>query len=212
MNQTRSATVLEPLGVAPDRSERSSRPRLVVFVPAVGEAALLAARIHALAQSRNMAVRLVGVSSSASAESDLRRSVARLSAFLRDAGSPAETVRLGGAASTLQLRACLESQDVIAICLEGLAPAQAFAWMKTVGGIPGGPIYVFGPTEDRPALGTGFVRKIAPWAGSVAVILGFLWAQMRLVAAGSNPAQQMLLFLSLPAELALIWLCNSLLN
>lgn len=48
------------------------------------------------------------------------------------------------------------------------------------------------------------------WAGSIALILGFLWLQMKLIQSPSDPAYTTLLYLSIFAEAGSIWGWNSL--
>jgi len=51
---------------------------------------------------------------------------------------------------------------------------------------------------------------VMAWTGSIGIILGFLWLQVKTDPSSSNWMGTFLLMLSIPVEIWLVWIWNSL--
>lgn len=211
MNTTHAPVIPEQMTVVARELEQPSAEagRLVVVVPDVGEVALLAGRIHEVAQARGQSVRLIGIPSESVPEIELRRKLALLAAFLRDAGSPVETRVEAGPDWAMGLRFLLNDQDLLACCTatnpqrgtQPLADLLASKFERSV--------YAFEDGDYLSLPSTNVLRRLAPWLSSIGVIVGFLWLQIQVSQLINATASTVLLLLTLPVEIGLIWLCNS---
>ncbi len=211
MNRTRTSTNPQSLSVAPATAPAPGAltPRLVVVVPHVTEAALLAGRIHGIARARGAHVLLIGVAPDPALETELRRELALLAAFVRNAGTHAE-VRVERDLEWLSgFRYLLGDHDMLACCA-GNSPHQTRqTWADVLSTRLSRPVYVFGQADLAQSPGVGRLRGLLPWLGSIVILLGFLWLQIQLSQHAGSAADTTVLMLSVPIEVGLIWLCNS---
>jgi len=176
----------------------------------LGEVALLAARIHDVAKERGQDVRLIGVPSEGMPEVELRRQLALVAAFIRDAGTKVETRMEHGPDWMTGLQFRLSEQDTLACCVGNPLPVGRRPLTDVLASHFEGPVYAFEDSGQPAYPRTNLLTRLMPWLGSIAVILGFLWLQIRASQYLSSGASTAVLLLSVPVEIALIWLCNSL--
>jgi hypothetical protein len=182
---------------------------LVVVIPSLGEAALLAGRIHDLARTRGMGVLLLGVASKLEAEDELRRRLALLAAFIRNMGVQVEVSVEPDADRLRGLRFALGEGDVLACCVDASGRGAGASWADLLSSELQRPVYVFEQSGYSGESTGGLLGRLAPWLGSLAILVGFLWLQFQVSQQGENLLDTALLVLSVPVEIALIWLCNS---
>jgi len=211
MNTTNSQIEVRdvPIMAPTPSSPPSSTGRLVVVLPGVVEPAFLARRILRAAGDRE--VMLLGICPYPVHEAELRRALALLAAFIRNAGTAVD-IRLERGQGWLQaLSAHVSDDDLLACCIETDSRASGRPLHDILSAAFRMPVYVFldPETEDEPAKGIG--HRLAPWLASLAVILGFLGLQITLTRSTDEAAKTLLLLLSLPVEVGMIWLCNALL-
>lgn len=196
-------------GIAPP--EEMVRPavaagRLVVVIPDVSETAVLASRIQSTAQGSWPDVLLIGVASPFVSADELRRKLTLLAAFLQNAGTKARVRVESNLDGILGLQPPLTDGDLLACCVDTSVPNVGNQFVELLGNRLRRPVYVFmdsgRPRLPRPSL----VARLAPWLGSIAVILAFFWLQVRFMQAADSTGW---IVISIPVEIGLIWLCNS---
>jgi len=200
-----SLTVLAPTAPA----QAGPAGRLVVVVPSIGEAGLLAGRIHEVARDRRLDVLLIGLAADFASEVELRRKLALLAAFMRDAGTQVEVRLEGGPDGLRGLRFVLTDRDHVACCLDASQRGSRPSWAELLASQLQRPVYVFEESGYAESPNTSLIARLAPWFGSLAIIAGFLWLQLQVSQQGENLVDTALLVLTVPVEIALIWLCNS---
>jgi hypothetical protein len=200
-----SPTTLAPTAPA----QAGPAGRLVVVVPSVGEAGLLASRIHEVARDRGLDVVLIGMAADYASEAELRRKLALLAAFMRDAGTQVEMRLEGGLDGLRSLRFVLSDRDHVACCVDASQRGPRPSWAESLASQLQRPVYVFEEAGYADSPNTGLIARLAPWFGSLAIIAGFLWLQLQVSQQGTNLMDTALLVLTVPVEIALIWLCNS---
>jgi hypothetical protein len=211
MNTTQAPVIAEPITVVPPAlQQRSAAPgRLVVVIPDVEQAALLAGRIHEVARAHEQDVALIGVPSGSVPEVELRRKLALLAAFLQDAGTRAETrfesspnwlMRLGLSLNDQDLLACRVANDQSS-GRQPLTDLLASRFERSV--------YAFEDVDYDVPPRTNLLARFAPWLASIVVILGFLWVQVQASQHLVGLASTILLLISIPVEIGMILLCNS---
>ncbi len=184
-------------------------PRLVVVVPDVTEAALLAGRIHGVARARGAHVLLIGVAPDPATETELRRQLALLGAFVRNAGTDVE-IRVERDLEWISgFRYLLSDHDMLACCTGNSPHESRQTWADVLSARLSRPVYVFEQADQAHVPGRNRLAGLLPWLGSIAILLGFLWLQIQLSQHGGSAADTTVLVLSVPIEVGLIWLCNS---
>jgi hypothetical protein len=184
--------------------------RLVILVPDIWEAAPLASRIHEVAEGRRQDVLLLGMVSDLQPEAVMRRKLTLLSAFLQDAGTKVQVRVKDSQLWIRDLESILGDADLLACCESDRGPGISGQWAETLGNRFHRPIYVFADQGMPQAPRRSVLYSVAPWVGSVVIILGFLWLQISLNRASGSGSASALLYGSVPAEFGLIWLLNAL--
>ena len=214
MNTIDAPAIARPLTAASPEDITQARAvgRLVVVVPDVGEPALLASRIHQMAQARRQDVLMIGVASQFLSEAELRRKLTPLAAFLQDAGTMVQIRVERGLDWIPGFQSLLGDNDLLACRVDEDLPAAWERGMELLATRLGRPVYTItdcgSPSPHRPRL----AARLAPWLGSIAIILGFAWLQIGLGQRGDDPVTMAWLLLSVVVEVGLIWFCNALLG
>jgi hypothetical protein len=175
----------------------------------LNEAGFLARRIHDLADVHRSSVLLVGASTGSTSETELRRQIAIVAAFLRDAGTRVEMRLEHGSGWLDGMRFLLSPGDLVACCAAADVLAARTGLPNRLAEQLRRPIYLIEAPRRVTSRRPNVLRMASPWIASAAIILGFLWLQMRLSQSGAGVETSALLVLSIPLEIALIWLCNA---
>ncbi len=227
MNQLHSDMQIE--SVAPARTYNvagsTGSARLVVVIREADEEALLAGRIQELARARGLPVLLVGIARDASAEATLRRSLVTIAAFLREANTVAGRSLRGSNAAMepdvhiecgrdwlSKVRAMLRPGDVLACYSEEQTGVFERPLSDILSAGSGMPIYAFSGLRAEQGRRQSRLAQASSWAGSLASIGGFLLLQARIVTTVGGWLQSVLMLATLAAEVAVVWLVNSLIG
>ena len=211
---------MNKLDVSPHALEFSpasfSRPqparRLIVLVPeAEVDTALTARKIWELANALECRVQFLGLSKDAAHEPGLRRQLVTLSAMVGGGGILVESkIELGNNWLSV-VKPDFHEGDVI-VCFAEQHPGFARKPLNQIlESNLNATIYMltdFRQPEDH--LRSSWVLNAMAWAGSIGIILGFLWLQSKLTQFPADWAHTALLYISLFAEAGSIWAWNSL--
>ena len=196
-----------------DASPPMERPsRLVVVVPDVAEAGLLAARIRQIAEVRRQEVLLLGVASGLHPDSEVRRRLTLVAAFLQDAGTRTQ-IQIEVEEDLLSsIQAVLGADDMLACCVFEGTEGGAAAWPDRLTSWFRRPVYALLESATPTAPQAGTPASLAPWLVSIAIILAFFWLQVRISQSGTGAITTDLLMGSIVVEIGLISLSNALLG
>lgn len=206
-SQIRTAPLAPALPVA--QPAVSQAPRLVVVLSAVEAEGMLAGQIISVARDRGLKVLLLGLAESPEQEAEFRRKLITLAAFIRDGGSPVEIkieIRRNWLAS---LKGMLGAHDLLACCVEDPTLTPRLPLSDTLSLQLERPVYVFSRPHRPVSSRRGLPMRLATWAGSLSILLGFLWLQLGAARSGNDTTSTALLLLSLPVEIGLMWAWNS---
>ncbi len=200
----------------PDPSIRSGqRPeparRLIVLVPSP-EVDLAAAthRVWELANATNAHVQFLSLYSDPSQEPSLRRELITMSAMVKDGRVSAEADVLFGKDWVDVVKAHSQAGDMV-VC---------FAEQST--GFPLKPLsqilqadldislYILSDLYPRKKSRSNWLAQIASWMGSIVIIIGFFVLQIKIDQLTKDWAHITLLLLSIPFEIWMLWVWNSL--
>jgi len=194
--------------VVEDRRHGDPAGRLIVLVPDVADAALLAGRIQRVAGPWKQDVVLFGMVSKSSSESELRRRITLLAAFLEQAGTRAEIQMVQDIHCMHALQGTVGEKDRLAYCVAEGPTAFGERWLERLADQFLRPVYAFmdakSSSQTKPT-----PSRLASSIGSVIVIVGFTWLQIELSRGGAGAANTAWLMLSVGAEFGLIWLLNA---
>ena len=195
---------------SPVYPRRYARPRLIVVASIIDQEPLLAARILPLARACGLDVVLFGLSAGALQEDQIRRRLALLAAFIRDAGVQVEIQIEHGGRWLGRLKDILGSGDILACPGAATPPGSSQSLVELLSSRLRLPVHVFDVSDPVEARERAFLPGLLPWILSIGVILGFLWLQIRISQSSDSGFSTLLLIALVPLEIALIWLCNSL--
>ncbi|NOH02850.1 MAG: hypothetical protein HND47_13280 [Chloroflexi bacterium] len=186
--------------------------RLIVLVPELeADAAIAARKIRGVAKALESRVQLLGLSRDAAHEPSLRRQLATLSAMIEDPVIFVESKVEIGKNWLNALRPYWHPGDVI-ICFAGQRSGLANKPLdQLLASSLNAAIYVLdGVYKEKEKAPLAWLSGILAWAGSIGLVLGFFWLQIKIVQAPSNGLHTALLYASLLAEGGTIWTWNNL--
>lgn len=206
---TNSVTLATPSASLPQLQPAS---HLIVLVPDSEVDIVLAARkIWELANALDGRVQFLGLSSDANHEPALRRQIVTLSAMVEDKNISVESIIESGNDWLSMINSYWHKGDVIVCFSEPHSRLAHRSLNQILRSNPDIPIYVLTglyQEEERPH--PIWILGALNWVGSIGIILGFLWLQIKLSQPAADWEHTTLLYLSLFAEALLIWLWNSL--
>jgi hypothetical protein len=197
--------------------------RLVVIMLEADEEAVLASRILVLAGTRYQHVLLLGVCPDPLRQTELRRKLVTIAAFLRQQRLPAES-HLSQSLQSLSVEITIErGRDWIERIKTVLQPDDEVACYdaQNVGRQPKPlcdilsselefPIYVLSDLRPSGPARQQLLSQATSWLGSIAAIGAFFLLQARIAAVVQGWAQSCLLLVTLFAEVSIVWIWNSL--
>lgn len=208
--------VLPPAFTVSPASSANLQPasRLIVLVPEFeADPAIVARKIHDAAKALESRIQLIGLSKDAAHEPSVRRRLVTLSAMVEDSTLYVESkVEFGNS----WLNAVLphwHPGDMIVCFAEqpsgfGNAPLDQILKSKF-----NATVYVLsGVQMQKENSRLNWLASAVVWAGSIGLILGFFWLQVKLTQPPHNALQTILLYGSLLAEAGSIWFWNNLFN
>lgn len=198
--------------IPPDSVDPGPARRLLVLMPdPEAEPANISRRVWELASSLGSGIQLLGLCQDAARESSLRRQMISLAAMIQAADVSVESKIEFGRNWLDAVKNHWQAGDVI-VCFEGqtsgldrqpLEEILAEHFNTTIHVLDG---YVPASTGSR------WLSSILVWMGSLGLLAGFFWLQVRLVQLRGDWAHTSLLYLSIFIEVGLILGWNSLFN
>lgn len=185
--------------------------RLIVLVPESEEDPAFAARkIRELANALESRVQFLGLSKDATHEPALRRQIVTLSAMVGNDNISVESKIELGSNWLSAVKSEWREGDVIVCFTEqrsGFARRPLNQILESNLNVT---VYVLTGIHQRKERPRSWMANAMAWAGSIGIILGFSWLQIKLIQFPGDWAYTTLLYISLFAEAGLIWAWNSL--
>lgn len=195
------------------RSGRRLEParRLIVLVPYF-EADLIPAtrRIWELADAMGARVQFISLYSDATQESSLRRGLTTMSAMVKDGRVSAEAEVIFGKDWVEVVRSRWQAGDMVVCFAEqhvGLLRKPLSQILQSDLNVP---LYILSGLYPQNDSRSNWLAQIAAWTGSIAIIFGFFVLQVKIDHLVKDWTHIILLMLSIPVEVWMIWIWNSL--
>jgi hypothetical protein len=192
-------------------ADPSPAPRLIVLFPtSETDTPDLEHRIWEIARSLNLNVLLLGLTTDFAEEAQLRRKLITMAAVIKDPNVSTDILIEHGNDWVRQVRKIWQTGDVVA-CYAG----QKVGLMRKpldqiLRSDLEATIYFLSDYKPTANPNSTFISQAASWVGSLAIIGGFLWAEVWIVQLPQDWAHTALIYVCVLVEFALIYLWNSL--
>lgn len=190
----------------------SSIRRLIILIPDVDSiTAELAHEIWKLASPSGLDVLFFGICSNIREEPYLRRELVTMAAAIQDSRISVDIrIELGNDWIEI-VRTILRSGDTL-VCLSGQQEGLQHGSLSQVfNSNLGAPVYILSGLHSlTKSSRSDFFSQLVSWVGSIVIILGFFWIQVKIEQMPKDWAHTTLIYLSIFIEIGLIWLWNSL--
>jgi hypothetical protein len=188
-------------------------PRLIVLFPASEtDTPDLEHRIWEIARSLKLSVLLLGLTNDFDEESRLRRKLITMAAVIKDPYVSTEIMIEHGSDWVRQVKKVWMEGDILA-CYTGqkvgLMRKPLDQVLKSSMNATIYPISDYHPAQHP---NSTFISKLLLWLGSLAIIGGFLWAEIKIVQLPQDLAHNVLIYACIVVEIVFIWLWNFLLT
>lgn len=202
-----------PLVFPPPAREPSPLPaqRLLVLIPDADSANTeLARRIWELAVAHGFPVLLLGLCMDATEEILLRRQLVTMAAAIRDSKVSTQIQIEFGQDWIEKVRAVWRPGDLVVCFAEQQVGLRHKPLSQVLNSGLQVPVYILSGlyVPDRPR--SSLPSQIVSWAGSIGILLGFFWVQVKIDQLPKDWTHTFLLCLSVFVEIVLIWMWNSL--
>ena len=183
--------------------------RLIVLFPASEtDTPDLVHRIWEIARSSQLSVLLLSLTNDFDEEAQLRRKLVTMAAVIKDPNVSTDIMIEHGSDWVRQVRKIWREGDVVA-CYAG----QKVGFMRKpldqiLRSSLEAPIYILSDYQPVRNPKRTFASQFFFWLGSLAIVGGFLWVEVRLVQLPQDWAHNALIYVCLVAEVAFIWLWN----
>lgn len=196
---------------SPGRERPQASHRLVVIVPA-GEVDVpaFAQRVWELARSTGAEVRLLSLCDDATQEPSQRRRLATMSAMIKSDQVHAKAEIVPGSDWIEAVRPGLEPGDMLVCVNEPGAGSMRKPLRQIIESNLNVPVTILSGLSPEERAHPTWAAQILGWSGSLGILAAFFWLQARLVQMPKDPAYMLLMLLTVPVEVWLIWLWNSL--
>jgi len=185
--------------------------RLIVLVPSLeADLFLVTHSVWELANTTDAHVQFLGLYSDPSQEPSLRRELVTMSAMVNDGRVSAEADAIFGKNWVDVVKTRYQAGDMVVCFAEqrvGLSRKPLSQILQSELNVP---LYILSDLYPQNDSHSNWTSQIAVWAGSIAIILGFLVFQAKIDHLAKDWSLTVLLLLSIPFEIWLILVWNSL--
>ena len=192
-----------------------SRPeparRLIVLIPDVeSDYTPAIRRVWELANASGGRVQFLGLCRDAAEEPSLRRGLVTMSALVGDGRVSAEARVVFGTDWVKAIKSNWQAGDVVVCFSEQRRGLLHRPLSQILESDLDAPVYVLSGIHPPERFGSNWLNRTIAWSGSIGIILGFFWLQIKIDQLAKDWAHSTLLVLSIPIEIGLILVWNSL--
>ena len=185
--------------------------RLLVLVSETEMDTVRAAhRIWELARTYGGRVLFLGLCTDPTQESALRRKLISLSAMVQDGRTATDSLVEFGTSWVDAVRRNLQAGDMIVCFAEQRAGLARRPLSQMLESNLSATVYVLSGLSETDPPPSRWISTSAAWTGSIGIIAGFFWLQVKLTQLPEDWAHTVLVYLSIFLEVGLVWGWNSL--
>jgi hypothetical protein len=210
MNKLDVSSPILTLSPAPNFAPEPGRRLIVLFPASEFDDLKLSRRIWEIARSLQLNVLLLSLCNDFEEESQLRRKLVTMASIIKDPNVSTDIMIEHGNDWVGQVRNIWRAGDMVA-CFAG----QKMGLMRkpldqVLRSNFETPIYILADYQPAMNPNSTFISKASSWLGSLAIIGGFLLAEVKIVQLPHDWAHTALLYVGIFVEIAAIFLWNSL--
>lgn len=193
------------------KSDPNPGRRLIVLFPASeANTPNLTQRIWEIAQLLNLNVLILSLSNDFAEESQLRRKLISMAAVIKDPKVSTDIMIAHGNDWVKQVTKIWHEGDILA-CFSGYKVGFMRKPLDQIlGSSLKAPIYFLSNYQPTTNPTSSFILRAMPWIGSLAILVGFLWAEVKIVQLPQDWTHTTLIYVCIFVEAALIYTWNSL--
>jgi hypothetical protein len=184
--------------------------RLIVLFPASEtDSPSLSHRIWEIARSLQLNVLLLSLSNDFDKEAQLRRKLINMASIIKDPNVSTEIMIEHGNDWVGKVSKVWREGDVLACYAGHKVGLMRKPLDQVLTSRLNAPIYFlleYQPAQNRNSI---FISRIIPWLGSLAILAGSFFAEVKIVQLSQDWAHTVFLYFSIIVEVALIWAWNS---
>jgi hypothetical protein len=210
MNELDVSSPALTLSIVSHADPNSGRRLIVLFPASETNTPDLSNRIWEIAQSLGLNVLILSLSNDFAEESQIRRKLIGMAAIIRDPSISTEIMIAHGNDWLKQVTKIWHEGDILA-CFSGYKVGFMRKPLDQIlGSSLKAPIYILSDYQPTTNPNSTFILQSMPWVGSLAILIGFLWAEVKIVQLPQDWAHTTLIYVCMFLEAALIYFWNSL--
>ena len=190
-------------------SDLNTAPRLIVLFPASEtDSPNLEHRIWEIARSLKLSVLLLSLTNDFDEESQLRRKLITMAAIIKDPNVSTDIMIEHGNDWVRQVRKIWRVGDIVA-CYAGQPVGLMHKPLdQALSSSVDGPIYILSDYQPARKTERTFTSQFFFWLGSLMIVGGFLWAEVKIAQLSQDWAHTTLIYACIVIEIVLLWLWN----
>ena len=185
-------------------------PRLIVLFPASEtDTPDLEHRIWEIARSLHLNVLLLSLTSDYDEEAQLRRKLITMAAIIKDPNVFTDIMIEHGNDWVRQVKKIWRAGDIVACYAGQKVGLMRKSLDQVLRSNLEATIYILSDYQPARNPNSTFISRALFWLGSLAIIGGFLWAEVKIVQLPQDWTHTSLLYLGIFLEIGLLWVWNS---
>ena len=196
--------------IAPHSDPQPARRVIVLFPASEPDSPDLSHRIWEIARSLQANVLLLSLTNDFDEESRLRRNLITLAALIKDPSVSTDILIEHGNDWAGQVRKIWQAGDIVACYAGQKTGLMRKPLDQVLRSRLDATIYILSDVQPVRNPNSKFISQASGWLGSLAIIGGFLWAEVKIVQLPQDWAHTALIYGCIFVEIALIYLWNSL--
>jgi hypothetical protein len=185
--------------------------RLIVLIPYLEiDLGPIAHRVWELANATGARVQFLALYSDAIQELSLRRQLVNMSAMVNDGKVAAEAEVIFGKNWVDVVKPRWQAGDLVVCFAEQRVGLSRKPLSQILLSDLDVPLFIISGLYPQNDSRSNWATQIAAWIGSIAIIFGFFMLQVKIDHLAKDWAQMVLLLLSIPVEVWIIWVWNRL--
>lgn len=189
---------------------RGPTSRLIILFPAqAGDSPNQSHRIWEIAKASGLNVLLLSLCDNYSEEAQLRRQLITMAAMINDSNICTDIRIEHGNDWVGLVKNIYQLGDVIACYAGQRVGLMRKLLHEALRSQLGAPIYILSPDQQIKNSGPKLLSRASFWLGSLAIISGFLWLEVKIVQLPQDWTHNLLLYVCVLVEIVILLLWNS---
>jgi hypothetical protein len=210
MNELDVSPTALKLSTASHSDPNPGRRLIVLFPASETNTPDLSNRIWEIAQSLGLNVLILSLSNDFAEESQLRRKLIGMAAIIKDPSVSTEIMIEHGNDWVKQVAKIWQKGDILACFSSYKIGFMRKPLDQILSSTLEAPIYILSDYQPTTNPNSKIISRVMPWLGSLVILIGFLWAEIKIVQLPQDWTHTTLIYVGMFVEAGLIYFWNSL--